>query len=69
MKITATTLTQSEYNNNNNIDLINDVYVRGDLYLSNTHTLTIGNTSITENQLASVVEVLANIIDATGVSF
>lgn len=56
MKITATTLTQSEYNNNNNIDLINDVYVRGDLYLSNTHTLTIGNTSLSEEQLQELLD-------------
>ena len=32
-------------------------------------SITIGDTSMTENQLAAVVEVLANIVDATGVSF
>lgn len=45
----------------------------GNEWLAGTMTchgsITIGNTSITESQLASVVEVLANIVDATGVSF
>ena len=45
----------------------------GNEWLAGTMTchgsITIGDTSITESQLASVVEVLANIVDATGVSF